>query len=122
MSKDTNYGIIIGDGGNFTSSNTAVGENATINSSGDQSIGIVDELAELGEIFSGVELEDHTKTAALEAVDTLKIEAEKGDDGNSDSIRSALGILEGIGKASSALVPLADRLFPLLTRLNTALL
>lgn len=120
--KDTsNSGIIIGDGGSISAETIVTGDHNTLNVKSEKNIRIGTELDELRQIFSEATLDKNDEQAAQEAIKTLEEESEKGPQANGATMKNALSILEGIGKASSSLFPLADRLFPLLTRIGNAI-
>ena len=109
----SNNGIIIGDASNVSAANIAVGDGATINSGSATSNSVMPEFDELRKLLSNVEIKKEQKEKALDAIKTIEGEADKGDKANGKKIRSAVGFLENLGKASSSLFPLVDRLIPL---------
>ena len=117
----SNAGIILGDGSNLSATNVAVGDNATINSTVGKQFNITSEIANLRKIFSESDLESGQQETALGAVETIEVETEKEDGGDKSAIQSALAILESIGKTSSSLFPLADRVLPLLKSIYAAI-
>ena len=116
--KDSSVsGIVMGDGATLSAKNVAVGDRATINDSSEQEIGIGLEISELRKLLEEAPLAEDDMQAAKEAVDVIEEEADNDSTTCGEKIKDALGVLEKLGKASSALVPLADRLFPILSRI-----
>lgn len=115
-----NSGIQMG-GGNLTANNLAVGDGASIRT-GDavQALDPVD-LAALRQLLAGSRLPDPDKADALQAVAEIEEEAAK-DTPDPSRIETALARLTQLGKASAALIPLADKLAPLIRRIAMTLL
>ena len=117
----SNFGIAMGDGAKLSAKNVAVGENPTINDSSEQKIGIGLEISELRRILEAAPLTEGDMQTAKDAVDTIEQSADGNPTTSGPKIKDALGVLEKLGKTSTALFPLADRLFPILSRIAKAL-
>ena len=120
--KDSSIsGIAMGDGATLSAKNVAVGDGATINDTSVQTMGIGLEISELRRLLEQASLAEDDMRTANEAVDVIEDEADSNSATSGAKISNALGILEQLGKASSGLFPLADRLFPILSRIAKAL-
>lgn len=117
----SNFGISMGDGATLSAKNVVAGKNATINDLSEKKIGIGSEISELRSLLQEASLAEDDMRTAKEAVDAIEQEADRNSAASAAKIKDALGVLEKLGKASSALFPLAGRLFPLLSRIAKAL-
>ena len=119
--EQSNAGIIMGDGSNLSATNVVAGDGATINSVVDRQFNIASEIIELKKILTEASLIDKQKEEALSAVETIEQEAKKGKKIDSAKIKAAFEILESLGKASSAFLPLADKIPSFLKSIGRAI-
>ena len=116
IGRTKNEGIQI-DGGSLSAKNVASGRGAVASSS-DVTVSNLDSLFELRELVTGSDLSAEDRVEACNAIDAIEGETKK-DQPDKSKVDLALHRLESLGKASTALFPLADRLLPLLKKVSS---